>query len=714
MQRFLQINTLLEKVTQSTYQSNIFAGMRRVGKIIFFVFAFTITVMNGLSQPCTTLGQTPTSAFPVCATTSFVQKSVPICNGGSVPAKNCPQPTFAVANPYWYKFTCYVSGKLGFTITPLNPQNVEDYDWQLFDVTGRNPNDILTDASMIIAANWAGTYGPTGASSTGTGPFECGSDPGQNKPTFAPMPDLIAGHDYLLLVSHFLSQGVTSEIGYSLSFQSSTDGSGGLASVTDPAIPAINNAYGVCDGTEVVVKLNMRMKCNSLAADGSDFSISGPGNPSIVSATGVGCITGFDMDSIRLKLTVPLLLGTYTISSKMGTDGNSLINACERNLATGLQVNMNYTPAQPTPMDSITPPVCITDSLQLVFRKPMRCSSIAADGTDFTISGPIPVTVRSARGVCSDGVSTYVNIRLASPIRVNGTFVITLKNGSDGNTLIDDCGEITPAGSTLPFTTKNITVADFQPTVGIGCKYDTLYLSHNGNGNANNWQWIVDNTPFSTLQTPAILVSRAFGTYTARLTVTNGICTDTASKVFNMLDNTIKAAFAVPDTLCPTDAIQFTDQSSTSAVSWRWNFGNGNISTSRAALAQSYPLNGRTKQYIASLEVRNNLNCSDITFRTVTVLASCYMAVPSAFTPNGDGLNDYFYPLNAFKADDLAFRVYNRYGQTIFESKSWTKKWDGRYKGLPQPSGTYVWTLNYTNRDNGEKVSLKGTTVLIR
>ena len=104
----------------------------------------------------------------------------------------------------------------------------------------------------------------------------------------------------------------------------------------------------------------------------------------------------------------------------------------------------------------------------------------------------------------------------------------------------------------------------------------------------------------------------------------------------------------------------------------------------------------------------------DTAYHLITVLASCYIAVPSAFTPNGDGLNDYLYPLNAFAADQLEFRVYNRYGQVVFESRDWTKKWDGRIKGQMQGSGTFVWTLNYVDRNTGKKISLKGTTVLIR
>jgi gliding motility-associated-like protein len=93
---------------------------------------------------------------------------------------------------------------------------------------------------------------------------------------------------------------------------------------------------------------------------------------------------------------------------------------------------------------------------------------------------------------------------------------------------------------------------------------------------------------------------------------------------------------------------------------------------------------------------------------------SCYIAVPSGFTPNGDGINDYLYPLNAYKAINLEFRVYNRYGQLVFETKNWMNKWDGTINGKQQPTGTYVWMLNYTDSDSGKKYFLKGTSVLIR
>jgi gliding motility-associated-like protein len=678
--------------------------MVRVDKIILFV-ALNLGVVQALAQPCTTLGQNPSTAFPVCGATTFTQLTVPLCSNGNVPVKGCPTSIYNTANPYWYKFTCYSAGTLGFIITPLNTLP-EDYDWQLFDITGHDPNDVFTDPSLIITANWVGTYGATGASPAGVNTFSCGSNPTQNLNTFAPMPLLVEGHEYLLLVSHFLTNSAN-EIGYTLQFV------GGTASIVNPVIPLVSNAYGICDGTEIVLKLNKKINCSSIAADGSDFIVSGPIPITIASASGNGCHNGFDSDSIVLKLSTILSPGTYTIQSKVGSDGNTLVDNCSNSLATGNVASIKFVSIQPTPMDSISPVICIKDTLQLVFNKPMLCNSIALDGSDFLISGPAAVNIKSASGICTNGVSTVVRIILTAPIRVNGTFTVLLKNGSDGNSLIDECNQVTPAGSILPFTTKNITTADFQSSIRTGCRYDTAYFTHNAYGGTTQWQWNIDDALVSTIQNP-VIISKDFGPHNIQLAVSNGICSDTARSTFVFADNTVKASFASADTLCPTDTLHFTDKSTANTISWQWNFGNGVTSTLQFPAAQTYPLTGRRSNYTARLIVRNTLNCADTTYKIFTVLASCYVAVPTAFTPNGDGLNDYLYPLNAFKSDNLVFRVFNRYGQIIFETKDWTKKWDGRVNSQPQPSGTYVWTLDYTNRDNGQKVSLKGTTVLIR
>jgi len=96
--------------------------------------------------------------------------------------------------------------------------------------------------------------------------------------------------------------------------------------------------------------------------------------------------------------------------------------------------------------------------------------------------------------------------------------------------------------------------------------------------------------------------------------------------------------------------------------------------------------------------LRANHRAADTATRVVRVLSHCNIGIPSAFTPNGDGKNDYLYPLNALKAENLQFKVYNRMGQLVFATSYWTKKWDGRVNGVLQETGLYVWMLTYTHR----------------
>ena len=675
-----------------------------MSRLCVFVVLLLGILQPGISQQaCSTLGQNPYSAFPVCGSTTFTQQSVPICGGKSVHTLCTDGTPYTDKNPFWYKFTCYTAGTLGFVITPL-AQN-EDYDWQLFDITNHDPMDVYTDPSLYVSSNWSGSYGPTGTSANARNPYECSSRPDQGVSTFSTMPALIVGHQYILLVSHFSD----TQSGYTLSF------GGGTASIVNPIVPLIKNAYAVCDGTEIVVVLNKKIKCKSIDADGSDFKVTGPGNVSIASATGNGCGNSFDSDSILLKLNGILAPGTYRVTAQVGTDGNTLVDNCDNQLAAGSNTSLSFTPATPTPMDSIRPVLCITDTLQLVFKNPINCSSIAEDGSDFIITGPVPVTIKSAMGNCSGGVSTIINLFLTAPIKTNGTFVITLRNGSDGNTLINECGKTTPAGSSVSFTTQNIVTADFRSTVNTGCKYDTLLLTHNGNNNASQWNWSIDDGNTSTVQNP-VFKYNVFGTKKISLLVSNGKCSDTAATSVTLPDLTVKAAFNARDSLCPSDTLVFTDASTSASgvVKWNWNFGNGATSMVQSPPAQRYPLVSRISSYTAQLVATNNSHCSDTAYRSITLLVSCYIAVPSAFTPNGDGLNDYLYPLNAFKAGNMIFRVFNRYGQIIFESGDPGKKWDGTLNGMQQPSGTYVWTLEFTHKDTGQKLFMNGTAVLIR
>jgi gliding motility-associated-like protein len=87
--------------------------------------------------------------------------------------------------------------------------------------------------------------------------------------------------------------------------------------------------------------------------------------------------------------------------------------------------------------------------------------------------------------------------------------------------------------------------------------------------------------------------------------------------------------------------------------------------------------------------------------------------VPNAFTPNRDGTNDIFRPIElGLKTLDI-FKVYNRWGELVFSTSDMNKGWDGTYKGRGQDPGTYVWYGEGTDY-TGKKVSKKGTVILIR
>lgn len=674
-------------------------------KYLLILILLFITKIATPQNGCTTLGQTPSTAFPVCGVDTFTQSVVPLCAGKGIPVPDCDisGASYADKNPFWYTFTCYTSGTLVFTITPDDPN--DDYDWQLFDITGRDPNDVYTDTSLFVVGNWAGTYAPTGASPNGVGKIQCASDPNQVPPvpTFSSSPVILKGHTYILMVSHFLD----TQIGYKLSF------TGGTAVITDPTNPNLLYADASCDGKQLHLKLNKKMKCSSVTATGSDFIIPGA-TSKIVSALAVGCSSGFDVDSVVINLDVPLPPGNYQLAVQNGTDGNTLLDNCDREIPVGSAINFVVYGRQPTPLDSIIPPACAPKVLQLHFDKNILCNTIAANGSDFSVTGPYPVTITSANGdACSNGASKVIDIHLSSPIVHAGIYTIHLNNGNDGNTIIDECGEETPAGATISFSVKDTVSAAFTYNLIEGCRSDEIDYFNNGGSSITNWLWTFDSSFTSTQQNP-VIIYKTFGGKSTQLIVTNGFCSDTTVQNFYLNHDSLIANFTGPDVYCPNDLAYFRDTSVGNIISWNWIFGNGNTSTEQFPPPQTYSTLEREKKVPVQLIVESNKMCFDTLVKFIKVENNCYIAVPTAFTPNHDGKNDYLYPLNAFKAINLEFRVFNKYGQQLFETKDWTRKWDGTFNGVEQPTGVYVWMLQYTNLDTGKKIFQKGTTVLIR
>ena len=671
----------------------------------FFVLFFIAGISSlATAQTCTTLGQTPETAFPVCGTSTFTQNNVPICRTQDLYVPGCDDGAdYANKNPFWYRFTCYQAGTLSFLITPKDLG--DDYDWQLYDITGLPASAVFTNRNIIVSGNWSGSYGTTGANAGGVTFIQCASNPADNKPRFARSPNLIVGHTYILLISHFTD----SQSGYDLDF------SGGTAVITDPKLPKLDTAKVPCDASEISITLNKEMKCRSIDSDGSGFSI----NTTLATITGASsaaCSSSFDSKSLILSLSNPLPPGTYTIKAKLGGDLNTILDNCDRQVPVGDSLTFVVVPISPLFMDSIMPVKCAPDSLVLVFRKEIKCNSVSADGSEFRLTGPEAATITSATGqACSaDGLSTKIVLKLSKPLQVGGTYTVTMQAGSDGNTVIGSCGEIIAATGTASVAVADTVNADFTFNILLGCAENVVQYNHPAGNNVNNWLWSFDqNSIVKTEQNPIIRYTnyRVKNTF---LTVSNGVCKDTSSQSI-FFDNLVEANFDVTALVCPDKPAAFVNTTVGRIINYTWNFGNGQSSNLKDPPPQIYMSNTRTDYFAKpQLIVTNDYNCKDTITKNIKVVFSCFVAVPSAFTPNGDGLNDFLYPIGAYSAKDIKFSVYDRFGNLVFSGSSILNKWDGRYKGNEASAGTYVWMLEYIDIETNLPRFLKGTSILIR
>ncbi len=655
-------------------------------------------MLNATAQVCGNIGQNPLSAFPVCGTTTFSQSSVPICNGSTVPSPSCSSNLYTDKNPYYYKFTCFQAGALHFLINPNT--NSDDYDWSLYDVTNQNPLNIYTNAALTIASNWSGTGGNTGMDNSGNNQYVC---EGIGRPRYSRPANLIVGHNYLLMVSHFTN----SQSGYSLSF------GGGTAIITDPTPPHLLTAKTNCDGKSLKVQLNKKMLCNSLTSTGSEFYIT-PGNILVTAASGTTCTNNFDTEELTVTLNNVLPTGNYYLHIKNGTDNNTLLDYCDKQIPITDSLPFTYTPGIPTPIDSIAPLNCAPNQVTILFtNKQIKCSTVASDGSDFSIAGTYPVSITSANtNTCNNGLTNSVTLQLSTTLYTKGTFTISLKVGSDGTTLEDECAIISTVGSSKTFSVKDTVNANFNTITKLGCVRDTILAFHPMGNEVNQWNWYINDTLNAQhIATPQFIFTQ-FGVKNIVLQVTNGFCTDTATATVN-LDNYIAANFTNFDDNCPKEAVQFTSTAVGKNLTHFWQFGDGVTDTTTNASHIYYDF-GIDKTYNVTYTITNNLGCTSSITKPVNVLKLCGEYVPTVFTPNGDGVNDSFGPLYAVKANNLVFTVYNRWGQVMYQTNLWRNAWNGKYKGEPAPTGTYVWKMQYTNRDNNKPYLAKGTVILLR
>jgi gliding motility-associated-like protein len=114
-----------------------------------------------------------------------------------------------------------------------------------------------------------------------------------------------------------------------------------------------------------------------------------------------------------------------------------------------------------------------------------------------------------------------------------------------------------------------------------------------------------------------------------------------------------------------------------------------------------------------SVLVTDSIGCTGTDNVFIKVYEGPNYYVPNTFTPNGDGLNDIFRPIPVGIQNTMYFRVFDRYGNLMYQTNKWLDGWDGTYNGKKSSTGTYVWMIKGTDK-NGRIVEMQGTVILIR
>lgn len=249
------------------------------------------------------------------------------------------------------------------------------------------------------------------------------------------------------------------------------------------------------------------------------------------------------------------------------------------------------------------------------------------------------------------------------------------------------------------------TVVNPSPTAVVASASENICLGDNVPLNAsggNSYEWMpADGLSSASIADP---VASPVDTVLYQVIVSNGFaCSDTTDVTVNVAS--LPFVDAGPNkAILEGDVVTLEGSGSGQDVDYVWtpmtSMNSGDVLRPEVSppVTTIYTLTGTS-----------TLGCGEA-FDQMQVTVYKDIFVPNAFSPNNDGVNEVWRvpALAAVKSVDL--RVYNRYGQMIFQTSDGAKGWDGKFNGIDQPVGTYVYMLRV---DEGKRL-LKGTITLVR
>ncbi len=179
---------------------------------------------------------------------------------------------------------------------------------------------------------------------------------------------------------------------------------------------------------------------------------------------------------------------------------------------------------------------------------------------------------------------------------------------------------------------------------------------------------------------------------------------DTATATVEVFAVPTAAFTATPSTGSFYQEIAFSAEGPADA--YVWDFGDGTFAYT-AEPGHQYAEPG---EYRVCLEVERD-GCTDTACALIRLDADSELIFPTAFSPNGDGVNDVFLPFQ-WGLEDYLLRIYNRWGEVVFEANDPASGWDGRFRGEPQEVGTYKVTVRGRGLDGRTYAAVSDLTLV--
>lgn len=432
-------------------------------------------------------------------------------------------------------------------------------------------------------------------------------------------------------------------------------------------------------------------------------------SPDTYSLSMINTTNGCTATALPIAITQNTILPTATYSVLCGT--------YPATLSATSSSGINLTWLSPTMPFATSVPNNGTSSASGIFTVTATNPSTGCK-TTYTIQSLIPdVSITNNPAIytltCNNPT---IQATAASSTSATQSVVITWLNGSStanvlpitaaGNYTVDVqiSGGCSTRSVVAIITNTAAGVAISSPSTIVSCATNSLPLAANvTTANPYTYVWL----PSTPIYTNSIYNVSDAGTYTVIVMNTVNGCTASATQ--SVTHETVTASFIADpyQGLMPLP-VTFSNTSS-NALSYNWDLGNGNIYTTTNA-STIYESQGN---YSVVLTATNGF-CVDTAVRIIKVELVSFFKVPNVFTPNGDGKND-IYTFDAVNMGEITFTVFDRWGLKMLETTSnGNVKWDGKNKGGSVINdGTYFYIIKAVGLDD-VKYDLQGTITIFQ